>query len=119
MNNTELPVEPKKTYFNPSFKELRQWTFDMPSCRKTEFGAPNVQTKVLARSKDSTYILSNTPKNHSDQTMSLEEGLNWADKQNQYIKNQEMLVIELVLKRREIVLSVQPPHHPCYLQTID
>lgn len=89
-----LPVEPKVTHWNPAPEQLKAWALEMPNARQTDFGAPNVQTEVLARSKGSTYIVTDTPDNHSDQCISTEEGAKWAETQNQYIRDQEMIVID-------------------------
>ncbi len=90
----KLPLKPRKTYWNPSAEELRAWTFEMPNCRRTSFGAPNVQTRVLARSKLNTYLLSDHPEQHSDQCLSRSEGQQWAERQDAYIREQEMIVID-------------------------
>jgi len=90
----KLPVEPKVTHWNPSADQLREWALQMPNAKKTSFGAPNVQTRVLSRSKANTFVVSDTPEKHSDQTISVAEGREWAAKQNEYIKGQEMVVID-------------------------
>ena len=89
----DLPVHPKKIIFNPSIEKLRQFTFGMPSTQKSEYGTPNVTTKVLARSKGSTYIITDSPNHHSDQCISIEKGNEITKKQNEYISNCEMIVI--------------------------
>ena len=66
----------------------------MPTARATEFDNFNVETHVLARSKASTYIISDDPSQHSDQTISVEEGRKWAEVQDRYISGQDMVVIE-------------------------
>ena len=89
-----LPVEPRQVIFNPTAEELRQLASLMPNARSTEFGNLNVQTEVVARSKASTYIVTDTPENHSDQTVSREEYKKIAKLQDDYIREQEMLVID-------------------------
>ena len=44
-------------FVNPKPDELRRFTEEMPSCRITEFGNVNVQTKVLSRSAGSTFVV--------------------------------------------------------------
>jgi phosphoenolpyruvate carboxykinase (ATP) len=88
-----LPVQPKKAIWNPSPQELRRYTEEMPNCRKTEFGNVNVATRVVSRSKLSTFIATDRPEEHSDQTITRAEYERVAKLQNDYIKTREMLVV--------------------------
>jgi len=90
----KLPVSPKMTYFNPEPAELKAWALEMPNAKQTDFGAPNVTTRVLARSKGSTYIATDDPSKHSDQCMSKADFAAWSKKQNDYIADKEMVVID-------------------------
>jgi phosphoenolpyruvate carboxykinase (ATP) len=89
-----LPVKAKSVIWNPSPEELRRYTEEMPNCRKTEFGNVNVATRVVSRSKLSTFIATDTPENHSDQTITRAEYDRVARLQNDYIRDREMLVVE-------------------------
>jgi phosphoenolpyruvate carboxykinase (ATP) len=89
-----LPVEPKSVIWNPSPEDLRTFTEEMPNCRKTEFGNVNVATKVVSRSKLSTFIATDTPEEHSDRTISRAEYDRVAKLQNDYIATRDMLVID-------------------------
>jgi ATP-dependent phosphoenolpyruvate carboxykinase len=89
-----LPVEPKSVVSNPSPDELRRFTEEMLNCRKTEFGNVNVATRVVSRSKGSTFVATDTPENHSDQTISRAEYERVAKIQNDYIRTREMLVVD-------------------------
>ncbi|PYQ57682.1 MAG: hypothetical protein DMF58_17735 [Acidobacteria bacterium] len=89
-----LPVEPKSASWNPSLSDLRRFTEEMPNCRKTEFGNVNVATRVVSRSKLSTFIATDTPENHSDQTITRAEYDRVAKLQNDYIRMRDMLVID-------------------------
>ena len=89
-----LPVEPKSVIWNPSPDELRRFTEEMPNCRKTEFGNVNVPTRVVSRSKLSTFIATDTPENHSDQTITRAEYDRMAKLQNDYIRTRDMLVVD-------------------------
>ena len=62
--------------------------------RKTEFGNLNVATEVVALSKASTFIVSDDPSKHSDQTITREKYVEMAAKQDAYVREQEMLVID-------------------------
>ena len=89
-----LPVEPKSVIWNPSPEALRKYTEEMANCRRTEFGNVNVGTRVVSRSKLSTFIASDTPENHSDQTMTRAEYDRIARMQNDYIRTRDMLVVQ-------------------------
>lgn len=89
-----LPVQARKVLLNPSFAELREMVARMPNARLTEFDNYNVETRVTARSKGSTYIVSDRPEEHSDQTISRAEYERMAALQDAYIREQEMVVIE-------------------------
>src|SRR5437870_3202762 len=89
-----LPVEPKSVIWNPSPQQLRAYTEEMPNCRKTEFGNVNVATRVVSRSKLSTFIATDTPADHSDQTITRAEYERMAKLQNDYIRTRDMLVVD-------------------------
>ena len=89
-----LPVEPKSVVWNPTPEQLRRFTEEMPNCRKTEFGNVNVATRVVSRSKGSTFVATDTPENHSDQTISRAEYERIAKLQNDYIRTRDMLVVD-------------------------
>ena len=89
-----LPVEPKSVVWNPSPEQLRRFTEEMANCRKTEFDNVNVATRVVSRSKGSTYVATDTPENHSDQTISRAEFDRMARLQNDYIRTRDMLVVD-------------------------
>src|SRR5438067_1674444 len=89
-----LPVSPKSVVWNPTAQQLRAFTEEMPNCRKTEFGNVNVATRVVSRSKLSTFIATDTPENHSDQTITRAEYDRVAKLQNDYIRTRDMLVID-------------------------
>ncbi len=90
----DLPVSPRSVVANPSFEELREMIATMSNAHHCEFDNYNVETKVLARSKASTYVVTDDAAKHSDQTISTEEGAKWAQLQDEYIAGQDMLVIE-------------------------
>lgn len=89
-----LPVQPKQVIWNPGPDELLRLSFQMPNARKTRYGSPNVQTRVDSRSKESTFVITDTPQNHSGKTMTVKEGQRMAAVQDEYIKNKEMIVID-------------------------
>jgi phosphoenolpyruvate carboxykinase (ATP) len=91
--STTLPPA-RSIRWNPPPEELRALTTRMPNARHTEFDNYNVQTRVVSRSKGSTYIVDDRAENHTDQTIPREEGARLAARQDDYISGQEMLVID-------------------------
>lgn len=89
-----LPVEPKSVVWNPSPADLRRFTDEMPNAKQTEFGNVNIGTRVVSRSKGSTFIATDTPENHSDQTITRDEYARIAKIQDDFIRTRDMLVIE-------------------------
>ncbi|HKR67094.1 MAG TPA: phosphoenolpyruvate carboxykinase (ATP), partial [Thermoanaerobaculia bacterium] len=89
-----LPVEPKSVVWNPTPEQLRQFASQMPNARRTEFGNLNVATRVVSRSKLSTFVVTDRPEEHSDQTISRAEYERVAQLQNDYIRQHDMLVVE-------------------------
>src|SRR5918911_3136180 len=90
----DLGLAARSIAFRPSETELRAFTDQMPSARQTRYGNVNVQTKVLARSKGSTYIVTDRPEEHTDQTISREEGARLAAIQDEYIRSRAMVVVD-------------------------
>jgi phosphoenolpyruvate carboxykinase (ATP) len=86
--------EARSIRWNPSEQELRELTSRMPNAKHTEFDNYNVQTRVVSRSKASTYIISDHPEHHSDQTISRSDAERIAERQNNHIREQAMLVID-------------------------
>ncbi|MBV9100742.1 MAG: phosphoenolpyruvate carboxykinase [Candidatus Dormibacteraeota bacterium] len=84
----------RATRWNPSPEELRELTSRMPNAKHTDFDNYNVQTRVVSRSKGSTYIVTDRPDEHSDQTVDRAEGERIAQRQDEYIRGQEMLVVD-------------------------
>ncbi len=89
-----LPVEPKSTIFNPDPSDLKKMVAEMPNAARSEFGNYNVTTKVLSRSKASTFIVTDHPEKHSGGAISTVEGARIASLQNAYIKDQDMIVVD-------------------------
>jgi phosphoenolpyruvate carboxykinase (ATP) len=87
-------INAKTIIRNPSQDDLHRFTAEMPNARRTEFGNLNVQTRVDSRSKASTYIITDHPEEHSDQTITRAEGRRIAEYQDAYIADQDMLVID-------------------------
>lgn len=89
-----LPVTPKKVIWNPSRAELRKLTEEMPNTRVTRYNNTNTQTRVDARSKLSTYVVTDHPERHDSQTITRQEYERISRVQEDYIRGCEMLVID-------------------------
>ena len=87
-------MEAKALLDNPSPQELRKYTEEMPNCRLTGFGNVNVQTRATSRSAGSTYIVTEDPSTTSSETITREEFDRIARLQDDYIRGQEMVVID-------------------------
>jgi phosphoenolpyruvate carboxykinase (ATP) len=92
--SSDLDLVAKSIAFRPTEAELRSFADAMPRARQTRYGNVNVQTKVLSRSKASTYVVTDRPEEHTDQTVSREEGRRIARVQDDYIRAQDMVVID-------------------------
>src|SRR5436190_19301448 len=89
-----LPVDPKEITWNPSAEELRRLTEKMPNTRTTRYANTNTQTRVDARSKLSTYVVTDAPELHDAQTISRSEYERVVKVQNDYIRGCEMVLID-------------------------
>jgi len=89
-----LPCPAKGIHWNPSREELRRLIEKMPNCRISRYGSVNVQTRVVSRSKASTYLVTDSPHDHSDQTLPVARGLEMAKRQDDYLRDRDVLVIE-------------------------
>src|SRR5918997_1874375 len=91
---SDLGLAARSIAFHPTEAELRSYTDAMPQARQTEHGNVNVQTEVVSRSKGSTYVVTDRPDEHSDQTIDREEGTRLAALQDEYIRGQDMVVVD-------------------------
>lgn len=91
---SHMVVSPKSVIVNPDPADLKKMVGEMPNSRITEFGNYNVETRVVSRSKASTYVVTDTPEQHTDQTITRAKGDEVAKLQDDYIRGQEMIAIE-------------------------
>ena len=91
---THMVASPKETIRNPDAAQLKKMVGEMPNARLSEFGNYNVSATVTARSKASTYIVSDRPEEHTDQTITRAKAEEMAKKQDDYIKDQEMIITD-------------------------
>src|SRR5438034_4408550 len=78
---------------NPTPEEVKALAAKMMTARETRYGNLNVQTQVLARSKKSTYLVTDEP-DGQNQSIPTDEAAEWAEKQDEYIAGREMVVID-------------------------
>src|SRR3954454_13094891 len=90
---TPLP-DAKSVRVNPSAEELKEHAAKMPNARETRYGNLNVQTGVLARSKESTFLVVDSPAGSSQQAISREEADRIAKLQDEYIAGLDMVVVD-------------------------
>src|ERR671930_2246196 len=87
------PPRAAHVYANPSAEELKELAARMPNARPTRDGNLNVQTEVVSRSKRSTFIVTDEP-DGQNQSITRDEGERWAEQQDAYIAEQEMVVVD-------------------------
>jgi len=78
---------------NPDPQALKELAARMPNAMPTRHGNLNVQTEVVNRSKGSTFIVTDEP-DGQNQAIPREEGERWAELQDEYIADQEMVVVD-------------------------
>jgi phosphoenolpyruvate carboxykinase (ATP) len=79
---------------NPTQDELKEWAAQMPNAQWTEFGNLNIKARVTARSAGSTFIVSDDPASTTKQTMPRDEYAEVVRRQEEYIRDRDMLLIE-------------------------
>ncbi len=79
---------------NPTADELQHASARMPTARWTRHGNVNVQTEVLARSTPSTFIVADDPDAGIARTITTEQAREWAERQDAYIAEQEMILLD-------------------------
>ncbi|MGE3166542.1 MAG: phosphoenolpyruvate carboxykinase [Planctomycetota bacterium] len=89
-----LLVEPKSVIFRPDAQALRTLTGQMSQARLTEFDNYNVTTRVLSRSKRSTFVVDDDKTRHSGPCISREEAARVAKMQDDFIRQRDMIVVD-------------------------
>ena len=79
---------------NPTQAELHALAKGMPNARVTRYGAVNVQTKVLSRSKGSTFIVADDPDSYPHQAIDRDEWDRVSARQDAYIAESEMIQVD-------------------------
>jgi len=78
---------------NPTLAELKQLAAKMPNARQTRYGNLNVQTRVVARSKGSTFLVMDEP-DGQNQSIPHSKAVELAARQDDYIAGTEMVLID-------------------------
>ena len=78
---------------NPTPAEAKELAARMPQARWTRYANLNVQTQVLARSKASTFLVTDQP-DGQNQAISRDEGRRFAEAQDAHIAETEMVQID-------------------------
>ena len=95
LKSASYAINAKTFIDNPSHKDLRKLTAEMENAHHTVFGNLNVQTRVDSRSARSTYIVTDNPDQYRGlQTMSRESYEKIVDLQENYMRDQEMIIID-------------------------
>jgi phosphoenolpyruvate carboxykinase (ATP) len=74
--------------------QLHELTQGQATARRTDYGAVNVEAKVLARSKASTYIVSDSPSAEPHQAIDRDEWQRVSALQDGYIADHEMVQVD-------------------------
>jgi phosphoenolpyruvate carboxykinase (ATP) len=86
--------EARRVLRNLTQAELHELTAQQATARSTEYAAVNVQTMVLARSKGSTFIVSDNPAEEPHQAIDRDEWERVSALQDAYIADQEMVEVD-------------------------
>ncbi len=88
----ELPSA-RSVAVNPSQEELRGWVLEyQPNITETEFGNLNYRARILSRLAGSTFFVADEPSGKP--TISRAEADEWAAKQDAYIAEQDMVLMQ-------------------------
>ena len=79
---------------NPTQAELHALAKTMPNARETSYGAVNVQTRVLSRSKGSTFIVADDPETYPHQAIDRDEWERMSARQDAYIAEAAMIQVD-------------------------
>jgi phosphoenolpyruvate carboxykinase (ATP) len=89
-----MEIRARSVVVNPDAAVLRGFAAQQRTAHLTEFGNLDVITTVTARSKGSTFIVSDEPHHHTDPVISRDRYDALAAAQDAYIRDQDMVVID-------------------------
>jgi phosphoenolpyruvate carboxykinase (ATP) len=79
---------------NRTQAELHALAKTMPNARETSYGAVNVQTRVLSRSKGSTFIVADDPETYPHKAIDRDEWDRMSARQDAYIAESTMIEVD-------------------------
>jgi phosphoenolpyruvate carboxykinase (ATP) len=89
-----MEIRARSVLSNPGADELRELTAAQVSAHLTEFDNYDIVTRVTARSKGSTFIVSDEPHHHTDPVISRESYEVLAAAQDAHVAGKDMIVID-------------------------
>ena len=89
-----MDISTRSATHDPSAAELRRMAEAQPTSQETEYGNLDVITTVTARSKASTFIVSDTPERHTDPTMPRDAYEEVARAQDEHLEALDVVVID-------------------------
>jgi len=89
-----MEIRTRSQVVNPTAAELRTLSEAQPSSHLTSFGNLDVITTVTARSKGSTFIVSDDPDRHTDPTITRQQYDAIARRQDEFLRDREVVVLD-------------------------
>lgn len=89
-----MDIRTRSTIHNPGPEQLRELTAAQPTVQETEYGNLNVTTQVTARSKLSTFIVTDDPSRHTDPTITRSEYDALTRAQTEHIADKDVVVLD-------------------------
>jgi phosphoenolpyruvate carboxykinase (ATP) len=89
-----MEIRTRSAVHNPNTDELREMTAAQETVRETEYGNLMVTTGVTARSKASTFIVSDDPSQHTDPTITRADFDALASAQDAHLADLDVIVLD-------------------------
>jgi phosphoenolpyruvate carboxykinase (ATP) len=89
-----MEMQARSASHNPTADELRAMTAAQETVRETEYGNLMVTTEVTARSKASTFIVSDDSSQHTDPTITRAEFDALARSQDEHLRDLDVIVLD-------------------------
>lgn len=89
-----MEIAARSVLANPDAATLRELTASQPTARLTEHGNYDVITRVTARSKGSTFIVSDHPEHHTDPVVDRATYDQWAARQDSHLREIDVIVLD-------------------------
>lgn len=89
-----MEIRARSVLLDPDAATLRELSAAQPSARVTEHGNLDIITRVTARSKGSTFIVSDEPQNHTDPVIGRNTYDEWARRQDAFLTERDVVVLD-------------------------